>query len=207
MASLRYRQLEGRFRVLRRIFLPKRFSRIGAYGRDTLDRARAFRVLMHAEIESYVEDMVLEAAQKAFAAWRSSGSVSVPLASLLASFDTSKPGFPEAIGAKPFVRTRVGNILAQFEAKIRANHGIRARDLLALLLPIGVEDEKIDQAWLGTTDGFGIARGDAAHQSGLRSRVKYEIDPQSDCRTAEQILEGLERLDDEFMRLIKAVKK
>jgi len=164
-------------------------------------------VLMHAEIESYVEDRVLEAAEKAFAAWTSAGSVSVPLMALLASFDTSKPGFPEEIGGKPFVQTRVGRILGLFEAKVRANHGIRTRDLLALLLPVGINDGGIDQAWLATTDGFGSARGDAAHQSGLRSRVKYEIDPQSDCRTVEQILEGLERIDDELTRLIKAIRK
>jgi hypothetical protein len=102
MASRRYRQLDGRFRVLRRIFLPKRFNRTGTYSPDTLDRARAFRVLMHAEIESYLEDRVLEAAQKAFAAWHSATRVSVPLAALLASFAASKPGFPQQIGTKPF---------------------------------------------------------------------------------------------------------
>ena len=162
---------------------------------------------MHAEIESYLEDKVRDAAQRAFAAWNSAACVSVPLAGILASFAATKPGFPQQIGTKPFVQTRVGNIFAQFEAKIRANNGIRTEDVLGLLLPVGFEDGKIDQVWLATTDGFGSARGDAAHQTGLHSRVKYAIDPQSDCNTVEQILQGLERVDDELTRLVDAIKK
>ena len=205
MASRRYWQLEGRFRVLKRIFLPKRFNKTGTYSSDTLDRARAFRVLMHAEIESYLEDRVLEAARKTFAAWRSAGRASVPLTALLASFDTSKPKFPHELGATPFVQTRVGGICAQFEARVRENHGIRSRDVLALLLTIGVDDGKIDQAWLATIDGFGSARGDAAHQSGVRSRVKYQIDPQSDYNTVQVILDGLKALDQELTRLVESI--
>ena len=164
---------------------------------------RAFRVLMHAEIESYLEDRVLEAARRAFTAWMSAGRASVPLTALLASFDTSRPKLPQNLGTTPFVHTRVGGIFAHFETRVKGNHGIRSNDVLALLLPIGVDDGKIDQTWLATTDGFGSSRGDAAHQSGVKSRVTYQIDPQSDYNTVQQILHGLERLDQELSRLLK----
>src|SRR5436190_316520 len=56
MASARFRELEQRIKKLRGRFLPKNFSPTGDYTDRQLDHARGYRLLVHAEIEAYLED-------------------------------------------------------------------------------------------------------------------------------------------------------
>ena len=78
--SARFRELRARIRELRKHFLPRRFDDTGSYSARQFDRARAFRLLAHAEIESYLEDVAFDAANNAFRVWidsqRSHGATS-----------------------------------------------------------------------------------------------------------------------------------
>src|SRR5271170_1595608 len=56
MATRRYRELERRLKKLRSRFLPKAFSPTGDYTDRELDHARGYRLLVHAEIEAYLEE-------------------------------------------------------------------------------------------------------------------------------------------------------
>ena len=53
--SVRFKTLEARVIVLRKQFLPARFSPSGAYSPAEFDNARAYRMLVHAELEHYLE--------------------------------------------------------------------------------------------------------------------------------------------------------
>lgn len=205
--SRRFIQLKGRFQVLRRLFLPKRFSRIGSYSRDTLDQARAFRVLMHAELEAYLEDRAYEIAQKAFDSFRSKDVLSLPVAGIVASLRADGPGVPKQLGGPAFVLTRVGEAYGSFLRVIRNNHGVREGDVLSLLVPLGLDESKIDPAWLATLDGFGASRGAAAHSSGTRGGITYAIDPRTDLNTVQQIMDGLEEIDAELKKIEKSIKQ
>lgn len=208
-SSMRYRLLRGRLQVLRRIFLPVRFSSTGSYGPDTLDRARAFRVLMHAEIEAYFEDKVSEVAAAAFRAWERSGRVSRALAAILASCPPkpNEPGVPKQLGGTPFVEGRVKSAYGAFRQMVRENHGVRRKDILRLLLPVGLKEGKIDPIWLNDLDGFGLHRGHVAHTTGVRSRVQYSIDPASDLQTVERLVKELETIDGEIKELLTPLKR
>lgn len=207
MASRRYRALQARLQVLRRLFLPRRFSSTGSYGADALDRARAFRVLIHAEIEAYVEDRALEVADSAFRAWESSGRVSRPLAAMLASRPEklNEAGLPKELGGTPFMERRVKEALGTFRQMIKNNHGVKRKDILRLLVSIGIEEIKIDSTWLNDLDGFGSDRGFVAHTTGVRSRVQYSIDPKSDLQTVERLVAEFETIDQEIYKLLRSV--
>lgn len=58
--SIRYKQLRARVAELKKHLLPNRFSPTGDYTDRQMDRARGYRILVHAEIESYIEDSVNE---------------------------------------------------------------------------------------------------------------------------------------------------
>jgi hypothetical protein len=68
----------------------------------------------------------------------------------------------------------------------------KEKDLLRLLLPIGVREYQIDRTWIATMDSFGSARGDIAHQS---FRTQQPPDPANELATVRQIVDGLRKID------------
>jgi hypothetical protein len=83
--SKRWKSLKREVERLRSQFLPDPFEPLGVYPNSTLVQAhtRAFLVLSHAELESYLEEWAKEIARAADAVWNGSGRVSKPLAFLL----------------------------------------------------------------------------------------------------------------------------
>ena len=73
------------------------------------------------------------------------------------------------------------------------NHGIRERNVLKLLLPVGIREIEIESAWLATIDGFGNNRGTTAHQSAKKPQTIP--DPKSELETVKAILKGLVPID------------
>src|ERR1700674_3195458 len=68
--SRRLRDLEKRLDVLHVHFLPTQFSPMGQYTARQHDLARAYVLLVHAEMESYMEDRAREVAHKVQTAWQ-----------------------------------------------------------------------------------------------------------------------------------------
>ena len=50
----------------------------------------------------------------------------------------------------------------------RENHGIKEKNILGLLLPVGVLETDLDPVWMGTMSSFGASRGVVAHTSAKR---------------------------------------
>ena len=199
--STRFRKLRTRIGELRRHFLPRRFDDTGSYSPRQFDRARAFRLLAHAEIESYLEDVAFDTANKAFRVWIESDIVTVPLVAMVAYVDKNLGTVPERhnLGRETDLVTRVRGCLDIFNRYARAkNHGIRERDILKLLFPVGITAQDIDPTWLATTSSFGHARGNTAHRS---NQVDHPPDPKSEWDTVTQILEGLSDIDKALLEL------
>ncbi len=68
--SERYRKLVKELQVLRHHLLPEEFDPTGNYSPEILTRASMFRVLAHAEIESYIEERSWETAIAAVSSWQ-----------------------------------------------------------------------------------------------------------------------------------------
>ena len=82
--SSRWKSLNRGVRTLRIQFLPQAFHPLGNYPKLNYVQAqtRAFLVLSHAEIESYLEEWAKDIARKAEDLWAQKGRTSKPLLSL-----------------------------------------------------------------------------------------------------------------------------
>ena len=61
--SARYIELVKEMHDLKLYLLPKTFDPLGNYTQEELVKTLAFRVLAHAELESYIEDRAFELAK------------------------------------------------------------------------------------------------------------------------------------------------
>jgi hypothetical protein len=185
--SRRYRALARRLEELRKRILPRDFSPTGDYSPIQLDRARGYRLLVHAEIESFLEDRPVQLATKAFNDWRVDSKPRHTIAALLAFCRITDKNFGTLAEC-------VGAAFATFNYMIRHNHGVKKEDILKFLLPIGVDRSQLDATWLSTLNFFGTARGEIVHSS---VRVHQPIDPRTEYDTvANKILPGLRELDE-----------
>src|ERR1700746_382487 len=91
MASARYRQLARRLAELRAHLLPIEFSPTGVYAKHELDKARAYRVLVHAEIEAYLEDSARRIANESLKQWKATQKARSVIVSLVSFQSNSKP--------------------------------------------------------------------------------------------------------------------
>lgn len=193
--SQEFRTLRTRIRQLRNHFLPRRFDPTGSYSERQFDRARAFRLLAHAEIESYLELVSFETANKAYDAWQARGIITEPLISMVAYTETPLGKVPETKPGtgKADLQIRIEKSRNSLTSYSRArNNGIREKNILRLLLPVGITEADLDSIWLSTIDSFGKDRGETAHQS---NRVSNPPDPKNEFDKVAQIVKGLTGID------------
>ena len=218
MASPRYQQLEEQLRILRGCLLPVEFDRTGAYeDQDGVStRALAYRVLAHAEIESFFEDRTLEPVSRAQLVWESTRHVShvalclvgfsgkemaPPPTTLEAPSDNKRKAWPALVD----IGQRLLPIIATFHHHVRnENHGVKEKNLLALLLPIGVAHGKIDPAFLADMESFGALRGLAAHSSG-KTTARQAVDPEAEQKRVLALMPGIAAIDSEIDALLAAM--
>ncbi len=184
--SRRYQILKKRLAQLRHRLLPRVFSPTGDYSATQLDRARAYRLLVHAEIEAFMEDRATELATKAFQSWRTDLKPRHTITALLGFCRASDKSYPTLLEC-------VGAAFATFNFVVRSNHSIKEDDILKFLLAVGVQRSQLDETWLSTMSSFGTARGEVAHCS---IRVHQPIDPRTELNIVSNILLGLGQLDE-----------
>jgi hypothetical protein len=99
------------------------------YTQDVYDKTTALRLMSHAEFESYVEDIVKETIYLAVNKWNECGIVSVPIACIVASFETTDRinSFPKDPNKPrpPAVSTYINKSYVHFKHNIDGNNGIR----------------------------------------------------------------------------------
>jgi hypothetical protein len=183
--SARLLELKKRLVILRRHLLPGDLSSTGSYSPRVLDRARAYRVLTHAEFETYLEDRCWTIASGAIREWKVDKKPRHVLMSLL-----SRCG--SASDSDETLDERVGRAGSTFFHTIKNNHGIRESNLLALLQPVGIELADLNGTWVNTVDSFGAARGEVAHTTVGAQRP---IDPRTERTTVTQVRDGFRDLD------------
>ena len=174
--------------------LPRAFSPTGSYSELQLDRARGYRLLVHAEIEAFLEERASEVVTNAFDLWRADFKPRHTLISLLACLRPSDKSFTSLTEA-------VGFSFGRFNQAIKDNNGIKQENLQKFLPPAGIDWATIDETWLSTLNSFGTARGEIAHTS---IRVHQPIDPKGEYDTVKiRILPGLRDLDVAMQLLLR----
>lgn len=184
--SARFRILTKELNRLKKQFIPK-INPTGSYSDRQLALTLAYRVLAHAEIESYFEDRVWEVAINAKNNWDNQGKTCRTLICLLAFSgqmmevppDTLNPtkGSKKLPDEKIKINKKIDLAINSFKRVIDQNHGIKEANILALLLPIGIDTDDLDAAWLATMNTFGEERGVVAHTSATPQLFKRPILP------------------------------
>ena len=196
--SKRLLQLEKRLNVLREHFIPPLFSPLGSYDKRTQDQARAFILLAHAELESYVEDRAREKVDQAHRGWKSNRVCNVLMSRLLL-YHSAKSAKAEGWGLNLPSDKSVGKAVNFYVSELSQNHGIREQNILSILIPIGLSHSKIDTTLLATLDSFGAVRGTLAH---LSVKAHQSIDPKTiSANVWSNIVPNLEQLDKNINQL------
>ncbi|MFE3874014.1 HEPN domain-containing protein [Kitasatospora sp. NPDC059146] len=202
MTSSRFQELEKRIGELTEYFLPKSFDPIGLYDEIIYEQARAFKVLAHAEFESFIEDRVIEVVDGAVARWEQQGKISQALLAAVAYRELA-PLIPASLNEAATKREKFPTLKARVQAArndinryVRnQNHGIKEKNLLRMLLPIGFSDDEINPDWLAVTEAWATTRGDAAHKG---AKMQVQIDPQKELKTVNEVLQGFREIDSQM---------
>jgi hypothetical protein len=212
--SLRFQQLESALRELRKQLLPRQFDPTGTYPDRIISRARGYRVLAHAEIEHFIEERAQEVVLHALRDWNSSGLVRKTLLSLVAFSGRNADPPPDtllaaSVSAQPkhdillHLKFRLDQAANAFFAAVNDNHGLKERNVLRLLLPVGIDPNDFDPLWLATMNSFGERRGEAAHISGSYGAVRHPPDPKSEFNIVVDVIKGLKDIDENLTLLKK----
>ncbi len=200
--SKRYGELKGGVQELRRALLPWKFDPTGTYRSPERVHLRAvsFRILVHAEIEAYIEDRAFELFDAAWKAWDTSRAPSRVMTALLAFSGHVMPTPPSRLGAAGKKdHDDVTPIVARAkktwrEEVYKKNHGIKEANILALLLPLGIDGGDLDATLLADLTSFGGERGAVAHRSSVG--ITSLADPKAEYQRVKQLVADLRPVDE-----------
>ncbi|MFM6011661.1 MAG: HEPN domain-containing protein [Dolichospermum sp.] len=193
-------------------FLPE-ISPTSSYSESQLSRTAAYRVLAHAEIESYLEERAWTIVIDAKKAWET-GKTTRTLICLLGFSDLTMDKPPDTLKKPSNVKQdnhdkrleiteKINSAIKSFKKVIDNNHGLKEKNILALLLPIGIDSDDLDPAWLATMNTFGENRGLVAHKSATSYMTTQTLDPANELNTVTQIRKELLRIDELINNLIE----
>lgn len=216
MPSSRLLLLEKQTKELRRLLLPSRFEPTGLYIFPDRVAARtiSFRVLAHAEFETYFEDRAVEIAKAAWQAWKRHRYVSSVALHLLgySGNEMTKPPTtlraPDVQKAKGWearevsIYERLEKCVSEYVHSVtKENHGVKEKNILSIILPIGFDYKKCDDLLLTNLNQLGESRGLVAHSSA--SYVSQSVDPKDEYGRIKQLIKDLGSMDEEFDRLLQ----
>lgn len=211
--SEKYRHLVKELYVLRCHLLPKEFDPTGNYTPEILTRASMFKVLAHAEIESYIEERSWDTAIAAVNSWQKKKKTSRTLLGLLAFSDLKMEKPPNSLRPKKAnsqsswknkldLSIKINQAMDIYHKAIENNHGIKEEHLLRLLLPIGFDINNLDPVWVADMNSFGEGRGKIVHTSASKW-AKQQLDPKNELKIVKSLLRnGIKSLDDKIEELL-----
>lgn len=210
--SPKFNDLTARLDELRRHMLPEVFSPTGDYNEKEIDLAKGYKILVHAEFESYFEEISKEVVLEAVKIWKKNKKPTSVIVSLITSYHSSWCIDNEStnddiitiaksrLNIKDSVNKVIDLALTQYITRVNANNGIKEVNFKTLILPTGISSSEIDPAWLLALDKYGGARGELAHNS--KNKVKNLINPQDELQLANDLLVGIQSLDERLVSLM-----
>jgi hypothetical protein len=198
--------------TLRRQLLPSAFDPLGQYPdmAQVQACARAFLVLSHAEVESYLENWARQIAKRAEQVWTTSKRLSPPLTYLLVTL-AEKIVVPQSMdgpNAKDTVERleeAASRVFQRYYKLVNDNHGIKEANLLGLLGPVGVPVTALGATLLPLLEAFGSLRGDHAHHS-AKLVVQSVLDPETEYNRAVALATELGTLDGWFQAYLRQIR-
>lgn len=146
-------------------------------------------------------------------AWDSTGNTSRTLICLLgfSGLTMDQPpdtlnitrGNPDDHNKRLKISKKIAISVNSFRKVIDNNHGVKEKNILALLLSIGIESDDLDPAWLATMNTFGEKRGLVAHTSATLYMTVQPPDPATEINTVKQITQELLKIDELINKLMQ----
>ncbi|MDQ8190072.1 HEPN domain-containing protein [Roseibacillus persicicus] len=184
-------------------------SPTGDYSVRKQERACGFSILVHAEIEAFLEDRTREIFHKFCRDFNRDRKVSYSLSCFLCCYHSSWIEIDERHNSEIIAMAKnrgqansVADVIQkasiQFSQIISNNHGVKEKNLRSLLIPIGVDFDSLDSIWIAEMESFGALRGERAHTSASVTRT---INPEDELYVVRRLLIGLQTLDEKINQL------
>lgn len=200
MTCPHFATLKNRINLLEEKFLKEQlqeeFSNQADFEAD-IEKLAAFRLLVHAEIEGYMENKAKDGLSL-FRSKISSGNLdlktiasiyAISIAIAIAGNDKVSLPISWNYNSDDF-KEKVEDVLKQCDRLIVNNNGIKGSSYFMLSLMAGKLPEDIDQGLGATLTSYGRSRGDVAHKSVVHVRTFSA--PSAELSVAKQLLAGLE---------------
>jgi hypothetical protein len=187
------RALVKRIRDLQATFLPVP-NPTGSYSSAEYDQTAAFLLLVHAEVEWFLERRCLTVADTAVSSWLADLKARQVIVSLAGMADDRgfaalpKPG----TRGKPALVKLVDEAKGVYSKRVHLNNGLKEGNLLEMLIPIGISEADLPATFVADMNSFGSQRGDQAHR-GVGARKP--TDPRDALKLVARVLRVLRRLD------------
>lgn len=191
--SIHCKELNKRLMELKKHFVKSFNTKsTSSLTKRQIDLCRAFRVLCHAEIEAYFENVALMLINNAKESWDTKKEANITITSLFAQY--------EKIEMKASLNTKIHHVLSLFvKQQIKLNNGIKEKNIIDLFVPLGLDRDNFDAAWLATLDSYGNKRGTTAHTS---AKTQQPIDVTTELNTLNYILIGIKDFEVLVTRII-----
>lgn len=205
MPSQQYSNLRQRHEVLVRRFVDFAIPLDRDPTSHELDMIASFKLLMHAEIETFIEDRVTFAIAESVRNWYDR---KVPTSCLFHLIVRWYPWFEK--DRNPFVNPRsvqqIGDLIAMCVRKasdeIAQNNGIKQAAFTRLACSGGLLNDDLSGTLLASLESYGTSRGDVAHKA--VGRVSSLKDPRVEADDARQLVQLLEQFDEGISAIIAA---
>lgn len=161
------------------------------------DLIRAMVVLCHAEFEDYLEQLANRLIEEGKQKWLREGVANKNIASLFMNSEKMKPSTPE----QPMtIMTFSIKTITDFSNLVNnGNHGIKAKNIESIYVPLGYDIDDFDQDFLNELDAFGSERGRIAHTS--CSKTKNTLDLQNEKDKINRVLLGIKEFENKILSL------
>lgn len=189
---LHYKLLSDRFAELAAKFVNNQataeITDMATFQPD-LDRLAAFRLLIHAEIEDFLESKATQNIS-AIAGQMAAGNWMRKFPELLAMAIVLKRGMPSVDVLDPAKFAGfVTELLAGARNVVSENNGVKAASFLLLSICSGKMIDEIDSVLSASLNSYGKARGDVAHKSVTHSTSLQA--PSAELATAKGLVDQL----------------
>ena len=149
------------------------------------DRLQSYILLVHAEIEYFLEELGKEVVQSAVLA--STTTSCRPLVSRLIYLKTK--GTIEITRLSPDL---INSVSKFYERIVEGNHGLKALHLMRLFMPLGLTHRDFDVVFLANMEAFGRKRGGIAHGS---ARLIQLMQPSTERAKVNDLASELQKLE------------
>ncbi len=164
------------------------FSKEDSSNPENQRKLRACISLIHAELETYFEII----AQKVIESYELNRLPRNKVGKL--SYAIALYNIKAYEGSLDNVNDRLKICVNIYKQSVSKNNGIKEKDILKILLPIGFPFINIDNTWLSTVNSFGAFRGELIHKNlnQISKLIGYQY---IDENVYNIILPGTEKID------------